>query len=182
MAPHLLLDRSAPSSENLRRPVREKKSPLPILQLIKDRAAPQRRGSRSLGRSAACLGVWLTRQAAPRRSSGSSPPGNEASNLILHSRDFDFTTRTVDYQSTPAVASFSLRGKSATMSARCAGIPAEKRRWRTARSRPPPDRGVSERALSLLITGHGAERRDQQQRKSHVRSRTAEGGSHPLRT
>src|SRR5713226_1541094 len=55
-------------------------------------------------------------------------------------------------------------------------------RGRAARSRPPRDRGVSERALSLLITDHGAERRDLQQRRSHVRSKTAAGGSHPLRT
>jgi hypothetical protein len=46
----------------------------------------------------------------------------------------------------------------------------------------PRDRDVSERALSLLITDHGPERRDLQQRRSHVRSRTAAGGSHPLRT
>src|SRR5664279_1832002 len=44
------------------------------------------------------------------------------------------------------------------------------------------DRGVSERALSLLITDHGAERRDLPQSRSHVRSRTAADGSHPLRT
>src|SRR5450631_1440493 len=55
-------------------------------------------------------------------------------------------------------------------------------RERVARSRPPPDRDAPERAVSLLITDHGAERRDLQQRKSHVRSRTAAGGNHPLRT